>query len=338
MAFHSPVAIQPASGDPSLVTTGQEFRNHTAALLSLPSGVSFSSANWSGGVPDAGWSAGANTGSCVVTQRGAGANFSVDVSAGWVYVIGTDVSGQSVYAVWNDGTVNVTTPSAPGSGTRVHRLVVQVQDKFSLGSWTGYQAVPVLLQDTGSGTPAQGPSAITLATISIASGQASVQNANITDLRRNVGPVFAMKTTDTSKTTPTLSTDADLQLWGLAHNAWYAVDGWLAYNASNGGDLKFTFNAPSNVGQNNVGGYSNIHVGLGGSSFLGYGRASWQDINTAGGLGTGTANDATVKIEGSLYTGTVTPNNWIALQWAQNTNVGTTIIRQGSWLRADRIA
>jgi hypothetical protein len=336
MSFHQPVLIQPGAGDPSLITTGQEFRNYTAALLSANTGLPFSSAGGPGGVPDAGWSASANTGSCVVTQRGAGANFSVDVSAGWVFIIGTDVSGQSVYASWNDSTVNVVTPSAPGTGTRVHRLIVQLQDKFSLGSWTGYQAVPVILQDTGSGTPAAGNSAITLATISITAGQSSVLNANITDLRRNVGPCLAFKTADSSKSNTTLATDADLQLWGLAHNAWYAVTGDIQYNGGTNGssDLKFTFASP----QVYSGGFQYMHLGVSISTFLGYGNSAWADTNASGTNGSGTANDVRMFIAGSLFTGTVTPNNWVALQWAQNTGSGTaTIIRQGSWLKAERV-
>jgi hypothetical protein len=340
MTLHSPVLIQPASGDPSLVVTGQEFRRYTDAMLALPTALPFSSANWSGGVPDGGWSASANTGSMTVVQRGAGANFSVDVAAGTAFVIGTDVTSQGTYACWNDATVNVVTPGAPGAGTRVHRLVLQIQDKLSNGAWTGYQAQFVLLQDTGGGTPAAGNSALTLALISIAAGQASVLNANITDYRRNIGPCAAFKTADTTKGNTSFATDADLQLWGLAHNAWYKVEAEILYNAAGPGtgDLKFTFNAPSNVGQNNVGGYQFFHLSAG-NAVGGTARSNWQDTSVGGGNGSGAANDMGLILRGSLFTGTVTPNNWIALQWAQNSSSGTnTTVRQGSWLRAERIA
>jgi hypothetical protein len=118
-----------------------------------------------------------------VSQRGAGANFSVDVASGYAFVPGADVANQGTYVAFNDATVNVVTPSAPGSGTRVHRLVLQIRDKLNNGVYTTYDGILSLLQDTGSGTPATPASAISLATVSISAGQANVGNANITDTR-----------------------------------------------------------------------------------------------------------------------------------------------------------
>jgi len=343
MAFHQPVLIQPATGDPSLVTTGQEFRNYTAGLLSANIGLPFNSALSGGGVPDAGWAGGGLTGSCVVSQRGAGANFSVDVSSGWVFIVGTDVTGQSVYAAWNDATINVTTPSAPGSGTRNHRLVIQLQDKFSLGSWTGYQAVPVILQDTGGGTPGAGASAITLSLISIAAGQASVQNQHITDYRRSVGPVKVYKAGDTAKATSTsVADDPDLQLWGLGDNATYAVHGNILYrgggSVGNEGDLKFTWRTPSGSA-GTTGGYSAMRLNVAGN-FAGAFRFLWTDVNTAQTQGSAGANDMCLVIDGTYSTGTTRPNNFLVFQWAKNSSPDSTptTVLTGSYLRADRIA
>jgi hypothetical protein len=117
-----------------------------------------------------------------VSQRGAGANFSVDVAVGRAAIKGDDAANQGSYVVQTNGIVNVTTPGAPVSGTRVHRLVARIRDKQALGSGT-YDWTLHLMEDTGSGTPAEPNSAITLALISIATGQASVLNANITDQR-----------------------------------------------------------------------------------------------------------------------------------------------------------
>src|SRR5213078_3498906 len=135
----------------------------------------------------------------------------------------------------NDGTVNVATPSAPGSGTQVHRLVLQVQDKLNNGTWSGYTAALTVLADTGSGTPAEPNSAITLALISIAAGQASVQNANITDYRQRVGQVAAVKAADLARTHATTPTnDPDIQLLNLQASATYEVAGVLFYTGGSG--------------------------------------------------------------------------------------------------------
>jgi hypothetical protein len=121
-------------------------------------------------------------GSFIVTQRGAGANWSVDVSAGKAVIQGDDISNQGKYLVRSVGVVNVITPVAPGSVNRIHRIIIRIRDKDAVGSGT-YDWTLELLEDTGSGTPAQPNSAITIALVAIAVGQASVLNANITNQR-----------------------------------------------------------------------------------------------------------------------------------------------------------
>lgn len=119
-----------------------------------------------------------------VTQRGAGANMSVDVAAGSCVIIGDDVSGQGKYLCVNDaGALNVVVPAAPVSGTRIHRVVARIKDKLHNGAWTTYEWTVELLADTGSGTPALPASAISLARVTVVSGQVTVVNANITDDR-----------------------------------------------------------------------------------------------------------------------------------------------------------
>lgn len=115
----------------------------------------------------------------IVSQRSAGANFSVDVSSGYLIIQGTTTSFQGKYLMWSTGVINVTTPSAPSSGTRIHRLVVQINDKQITGTTYGWRLW--LMEDTGTGTPNTPANAISLATITIASGQSSVTNSNITD-------------------------------------------------------------------------------------------------------------------------------------------------------------
>lgn len=130
------------------------------------------------------------TGALKVAQRAAGANFSVDVAAGAAVISGDDVASQGMYLVESTATENLVTPSPPGAGTRTHRVVARVKDKLHDGAWTTYEWTLEVLEDTGTGTPAVPDSAISLATVSIASGQVSVLDANITDTRANalLGP------------------------------------------------------------------------------------------------------------------------------------------------------
>jgi hypothetical protein len=166
MAWNRPIWMQATGGDPQIQYAAQELRQILSGIF-ISEGV-IGAAN-----------------SCQVTQRGAGANFSVDIQAGYFMAQGDDVSNQGMYIIRAPTVENLVTPTAPGSGTRVHRVVGQIRDKLHLGSWTTYDAVPLLLQDTGSGTPAIPNSALGLGLVSIAAGQVSVQTAHITDTRIN---------------------------------------------------------------------------------------------------------------------------------------------------------
>lgn len=121
-----------------------------------------------------------NAASFNVTQRAAGANFSVDVAAGWEIIVGsTDPLTQGKYAVHLNAPVNIATPVAPLSGaTRVHRLVASILDKQSgIGIEYGWQIR--LMEQTGGSTPTLPADSQTLALISESVGQASVTDANI---------------------------------------------------------------------------------------------------------------------------------------------------------------
>jgi hypothetical protein len=157
-----PLWQQASGGDAAISYTGAADRGLLDALIAAEGILSF--------------------GALKVTQRGAGANFSVDVAAGMIAILGDNAANQGKYVARTLGVVNVVTPTAPGSGTRVHRIIARVRDKQVIGSGT-YDWTLELLEDTGTGTPAEPSSAVTLATVSIAAGQASVLNANITDLR-----------------------------------------------------------------------------------------------------------------------------------------------------------
>lgn len=173
MTVARPIWMQAAGADTPLQYSAQELRAMFNAMFQTEGVVPLSST------------------ALKVVQRAAGANFSVDINPGMAAIIGDDVTAQGMYLVNVSATENVPTPAAPGSGTRVHRVVLQVRDKLHNGAYTTYDAVPQLLQDTGSGTPALPGSAISLGLVSIAAGQASVTNANITDTRINAaGPTL----------------------------------------------------------------------------------------------------------------------------------------------------
>jgi hypothetical protein len=170
MTLLKPVWMQPTGADPSLYYAGSELRQFAQALISAEGVI--------------------GPLSLIVAQRGAGANFSVDIAAGQCAIQGGDVANQGMYVCTNTaGAYNLVTPGAPGSGTRYHRVVAQIRDKTSNGSWTTYDWIPVLVQDTGAGLPAEPVSAISLAQVAISLGQVSVLNANITDLRPVIQPL-----------------------------------------------------------------------------------------------------------------------------------------------------
>lgn len=153
-----PLYLQAVGGDAAINYAAADFRELITAIWPQSGGIRASD--------------------FVVSQRAAGANFSVDISAGRGVVLGTSVPEQGCALVRATGVVNLTTPSAPGSGSpRVHRIVVELLDKQAAGSLYGWRYH--LLEDTGSGEPAAPASSFTIASVGISVGQVSVTNANI---------------------------------------------------------------------------------------------------------------------------------------------------------------
>lgn len=312
MTLHTPVYCQPTAGDVNFPNgipfSAQELRRNTQALLSVIS-PSFQS-----GVTPL-------DGQFAVSQRAGGANFSVDVAAGHAFVVGTDIANQSAYGCWNDAVANIATPAPPASGTEVHRLVLQIEDKFSNAVWTGYTANLTLLADTGSGTPAAPASSITLALISIAAGQASVLNANISDQRPMLpGPgelVTVRKPADLSRTTTTLSIDPDLQIQ-LAANAVYRVTASVPYSTTANG-IKTTWTVPSGAG--------GIYSVAGSGNTSGY---AWTDVPAFS-----SSSPGGIMLEGILTTSSA---GTFGIQWASNTGATALAVKANSFIELRRIA
>lgn len=159
MTLVRPLFMQAASGDTALEYSALDVRDLLHVLVATEGVVS----------------------GLRVAQRAAGANMSVDVASGVAVITGDDVTSQGKYQCTSTATENVTVPAAPGSGTRVHRVVARVKDKLHNGTWTTYEWTLELLADTGSGTPATPASAVSLATVSVSAGQVSVLDSNITN-------------------------------------------------------------------------------------------------------------------------------------------------------------
>lgn len=145
-----------------------------------------------------------SSGDLAVTQRGAGANMSVDVAAGVAWVRGDDSVSQPAYRVYNDATVNLAVDAAHASLDRVDRVIAEVRDAAFSGVSTDWRLRVV------TGTPAASPSApsepnnaLTLALVSVPAGDTSIEGTQIADYRQyaTTGSRLLSRTLKTSSTT-----------------------------------------------------------------------------------------------------------------------------------------
>jgi len=167
MALLKPLYMAAAEGDPPIPYTAQMDRAGLLSSVFSREGV----LNKDGG-------------QLRVTQRGLGAAMSVDVAAGWCAIAGDDISDQGTYVCVSTTTQSLDIPAPPASGSRQHRVVAQVRDKLSNGSWEVYDWTPVLVADTGTGLRPEPPSAITLAIVTVPANALAITNAMIGDERK----------------------------------------------------------------------------------------------------------------------------------------------------------
>lgn len=327
MTNHTPLWVQPSTGDPDETWSALELRNFTRGFASLEPGV----AGFQGVLP----SSTVSSPGFHVVQRAAGANFSVDVQTGKAAITDDDVSNGGAAHIWADAVNNVVIPNPPSSGTEVHRIVLQFRDKLeNPGSWSTYDFAAVCLPDTGSGTPAEPNSAITIAFVSVAAGQSSVTNSNITDYRECAGNLFSYKTSDLGRTSTTMSADPDLQLMQLAANAVYYVDGVIFYDggASGGseGDIKFGWNLTSASLL-----YACQHINESNQQTGGFAFAGGDTV-TAETTGVGATMDAVIK---GLMTTNAAPASAL-FKWSKDhaPDSTNTHVLTKSFLRARRVA
>lgn len=128
------------------------------------------------------------SGDLLVTERSAGgANGSVDVAAGVVWVRGDDSALQPTYRCYNDATVNLSVAPGDATNPRIDRVIAEVRDDAFSGVANDWR-IRVM-----TGTPAGSPVAPTLpnnahslATISVPALDTVITNAQITDTRHRL--------------------------------------------------------------------------------------------------------------------------------------------------------
>lgn len=172
-----------------------------------------------------------------VDQRAAGANMSVDVSAGAAWVKGDDdANAQPTYRVRNDATVNVAIAGADASKPRIDRVVARVYDQAFAGAsltWdieviTGTPTTGATLTNL-SGAAAVPNTALLLANVLVPAAASSIVTADIGDVRpyATVGKGSALSSgaeraydqaTSNPAITHTSSGTADSVIAGSSHN------------------------------------------------------------------------------------------------------------------------
>jgi microcystin-dependent protein len=133
------------------------------------------------------------TGQLLVSQRGAGANNSVDIAAGYACITGDDTADQGKYLVRNTAVVNLAASAAPVANSRIDLVCMRINDPAAGGpSGNNAQFVYVVGVAAGSPVPPATPtSAIALARVLRTVGDTSVVTANITDVRSQSLTVFS---------------------------------------------------------------------------------------------------------------------------------------------------
>ena len=154
MSFETPLILEAVGGDTAITFSARQLRT----------------------IMDAVWSAeGVVTSADLLpSARAAGANMSVDVSAGMVVVQGDSIAAQGKYVARSTAVANLTISAAPGSGTRTDLIVAQLSDKQADGG-SAYSWAPIVL----TGTTTVPASAVELGRVNVPTGTASIVAGNL---------------------------------------------------------------------------------------------------------------------------------------------------------------
>lgn len=125
-----------------------------------------------------------------VTERGAGANFTVDIGTGQAVVAGDDEPNQGNYYLASTSVENRTVTAGPGADSRIDLVVLRINDQNAGGPTTNDVTIEVIagLPAASPTAPATPDSALALATIGpITNATASITDSLITDVRLIAG-------------------------------------------------------------------------------------------------------------------------------------------------------
>lgn len=231
MTLKEPIYMQVATGDTAVEYSAEDYRSLLHGLFRTD-GI-FRPDTAAGGLQ--------------VSQRGAGADLSVDVAAGRCIIEGDDASDQGKYFCWSTDVTNVTVPSPPASGTRTHLIIARVRDKLHQPSWSTYDWTIELVEDTGGGLPAVPASAIPLASVAVSSTDTSVQNSQIADLRYNTRLIGSQPTQVASDALrPPVPYPSEL-VWRTDKGCYEVWDGsaWRELTPRGGGGTAWTSYTPT---------------------------------------------------------------------------------------------
>lgn len=187
-----------------------------------------------------------------VTQRGAGANMSVDVAAGYAFVSGTSILAQGVYSFANDAVTNVSITTANGSNPRIDLIVAQIRDNTADGGGSNDARLIAV-----AGTPAASPvvpavpaGCLVLAQVAVGTAVSSITNANITDKRTWAAAIGGVHRCLATNRPTGVSLYPGLQIYEIDTDLEYTYNGTLAaftarYNRLMGKDSETTASATS---------------------------------------------------------------------------------------------
>lgn len=118
-----------------------------------------------------------------VSQRGAGANMSVDVATGSAVVLSTESTRESYQATF-PAVTNLVVPAAHASSITKHLVVVRFQNALEFAGSVNTTTVELLAGTSGANTdPTLSANSLKLARLTVPAAASSVTNAMITDLR-----------------------------------------------------------------------------------------------------------------------------------------------------------
>ncbi|MES2209433.1 MAG: hypothetical protein V4515_04520 [Chloroflexota bacterium] len=150
-------------------------------------------------------------------------------------------------------------------------------------------------------------------------------------------PILARATADVTRTSSTTLTDATGLAIALEADALYALEGYLAYNAGETGDLKVAFTVPAGA-TGHWGLYPIATASTGSIGDLDARRQAAFGAATTQAAGGSAAFSSELMCPVFGYIDTAATAGTLQLQFAQNTSSGTgTTLKAGSWLMAFRL-